>query len=107
VLLFILLTIVVAISLAEYIIWTPLAAKRIEGLQFRYYLPLIPFAFLLLPGNFQASSGKRIRAGKTLRKKAVLWSTAALLIAVLYTPWVVAHRYYNLGLSAALGLAFK
>jgi uncharacterized membrane protein len=69
VLLFILLTIVVAISLAEYIIWTPLAAKRIEGLQFRYYLPLIPFAFLLLPGNLRLQAASESAQAKPCERK--------------------------------------
>jgi len=38
-----------AIVLAQYLAWTPVGAAEIEGLQGRYYLPLLPFLAVGVP----------------------------------------------------------
>jgi uncharacterized membrane protein len=97
---------VLGVSLAMYLYWSPVQFHRIEGLQPRYYLPLIPFVLLLF---------SRERLGATLEnylparlRERLLFVTATMYVAaVLYTPWVAAHRFYNLGLTAAVKLVLR
>lgn len=87
--------VVAAISFAEYLIWNVPGSSRVLGLQSRYFLPLLPFAFLLLPpGRWQS-----------WREPLLLVSMSIFLIGVLATPWVAALRFYNLGLRQAWLLA--
>lgn len=95
--LFLLGLLVVAIagmSVAEYIIWNPTGSNKVEGLQSRYYMPLLPLAFLLIrqrivPGDSRWRSGCLTGAGLQL---------AALVIEM---PWIVSETYYRLSPYAA------
>jgi len=105
-LLFSLVAVCAAIALAEYISFTPPGANWIGCLQARYYLPLVPFIFLLLrrpaPGSEEA--GRQPSAmGFLARRRGMLLLVAGVvfLAGVLYTPWVAAHRFYNLDLISA------
>lgn len=42
------LTTLALVSLSQYIVWTPIGAEYIEGLQGRYFLPLGPLALLMI-----------------------------------------------------------
>lgn len=94
--------VIAAISFAEYLIWNVPRSSRVLGLQSRYFLPLLPFAFLLLPPARQAQPpGRR----QSWREHLLLVSMSIFLVAVLATPWVAALRFYNLGLRQAWLLA--
>jgi uncharacterized membrane protein len=96
---FSLLAVAAGTWLAEYLLWTPVGAHRVEGLQSRYFLPLIPLALVFgwtgLPGKLP-----------TLRPVTVsrlsLTAAAVFLPAVLYAPWATAYAYYLSGVWRAL-----
>jgi uncharacterized membrane protein len=90
------LGIVFALSLAEYLIWTPVGARAVEGLQNRYYLPLVPFALLLtLPGAVRGRWRERLWQYR--------YAAVAIFLATDFIlPFVLAHRYYGTGLLAFL-----
>ena len=93
----VLLVIVAGISLAEYVIWTPVGVAQVGGLQSRYYLPLLPFVVLLLPQASARSAGGEAGWKKTM----LLGSAMALVCIVLAMPWVLANRVYGIGLGEA------
>jgi len=105
-LLFIWVTGFAAVSLAIYCICSPPGANWIGGLQARYYLPLVPFIFLLYRHHAPGSedTGQQSPAiGVLVRRRGMLLVLAGgvFLAGVLYTPWVAAHRFYNLDLISA------
>jgi hypothetical protein len=87
---------ILAISLAEYLIWTPVGSLRLEGPLPRYYPPFVPFLLLL--------SSEGLRTWKTAGRTGwILAGSAALFVLVLLSPpWVLAHRYYGTGPIAVL-----
>jgi hypothetical protein len=106
-LLFVLFTGFAAVSLAIYCICTPPGVYWITGLQARYYLPIVPFIFLLLGRHTPGSedTGQQSQAISFLdRRRGRLLPVAGMvfLAGVLYTPWEAAHGFYNLGLISAL-----
>jgi hypothetical protein len=88
-LIFAVLAVILGISFAEYLIWTPVGAHKLEGPLARYYLPLVPFVLLL--------TSEETRAWKNAwARRWTLSATMVLCIAVVCTtPWVLARRYYN------------
>jgi uncharacterized membrane protein len=88
-LIFALLAVILGISFAEYLIWTPVGAHKLEGPLARYYLPLIPFALLL------SSADARPWRNATARRWFLSATVAVFLAVVCTTPWVIARRYYN------------
>ncbi len=90
---------VVGISLAEYITWTPVGARTIEGIQSRYYVPLYPLLWLALRGRLIL-----LRPASLSRwgRRVLPIATGVLVVAVLATPWIAARRFYDSGLVAAL-----
>ncbi len=97
-----LFAIVAGIAVVEYIIWTAPGASMVIGAQARYYLPLVPFAVLL--------SLRRRTAAVIVDRPAFAMSAPRLLLSclvvffagVLYTPFLLAHQYYAVGLPSAL-----
>jgi uncharacterized membrane protein len=87
---------ILAISLAEYLVWTPVGGHKLEGPLPRYYLPFVPFLLLL--------SCERLRSWKIAgRTGYILAGSAALFFFVLLTPpWVLSHRFYGVGPIAVL-----
>jgi hypothetical protein len=89
-----------AVSLAEYMIWTTPGWSTVFGIQPRYWLPVVPIGMVLLNlclrwrGNVAGS----VRAGGLLVVGAVMAATSCTL------PWMVAHAFYREGLWAVLKL---
>ncbi len=85
-----------AMSLAEYLIWTVPGAGDVSGLQSRYYLPLLTLLFLALPAD------PVVR----LRPNARLWALRAAYVVfvacVISLPVIAAHRFYAIGVVAAV-----
>lgn len=67
-----------AIMLAQYLGWTPVGAAAIEGLQGRYYLPLLPFLAVGVP----ALAPMRLRGLAAVPLVAGALGTAAVPVAV-------------------------
>jgi uncharacterized membrane protein len=87
-LLALLLVVIAGMSVAEYIIWNPPGSAKVEGLQSRYYLALVPFAFLLI------NRAKKL-AESTRRSRGLFGAVILFAILVLYTPWVVSRSYFR------------
>jgi uncharacterized membrane protein len=109
-LLFALVATVAGLSFAEYIIWTPPGSHRVEGLQSRYYLPLVPLAFFFFSRRWRrqdevASVGGKEAPWRKWQEVLLVISGSTFVIVVLYTPWIAAHSFYKLGLSDALYVA--
>jgi uncharacterized membrane protein len=77
------------ISLAEYVIWTPPAWHTVNGIQPRYWLPVMPFATMLFSG---AARGVLDEA---TRRYVLLGAATALTLIACTLPWMVAHAFYN------------
>jgi uncharacterized membrane protein len=99
-----LLAIVAGISLAEYVMWTPPASNQIEGLQARYYLPLVPATLLAVAGLGQSGTKK---LPDNQRERWLLVATAVLILIVGYTPWLAEHRFYAASLPETLHAAIS
>jgi hypothetical protein len=109
-LLFILVAGFAAVTLAIYCICNPPGADWIRGLQARYYLPLVPFIFLLR--RRPAAGGEEADRQPPAMGFLARWRGMLLVLAggvflagVLYTPWEAAHGFYNLGLISAFHTA--
>lgn len=106
-----LVAVIAGISLAEYIIWNSPGSHRVEGLQSRYYLPIVPLVFFLFSREWQEKdnvAGMRAIALGARRKESLLVAAGLIFVAaVLYTPWIAAHSFYKLGLGEAAHLALK
>ena len=57
------LGVVGALFLAQYLTWTPLGALEVQGVQGRYFLPLLPVCGVLLAGLVRMGEGTRDRLG--------------------------------------------
>ncbi|HKR47017.1 MAG TPA: DUF2142 domain-containing protein [Paraburkholderia sp.] len=74
-----LLTSIAMIFGALYVSWTPVGRRVVDGVQGRYFLPLLPLLALLLPAR--SSSGAESRALEALKVTCV----AIVLIFPIYT----------------------
>lgn len=73
------------VTAAQYMIWTPVGADRIDGLQGRYFLPVLALPFLAIrPAPRSGAS-----------RWAPLAITAGLAAVGLVTILLVARRYYG------------
>jgi uncharacterized membrane protein len=77
---------VVAVFLVEYLIWTPVGAPGIYGVQGRYFIPLIIAVAVGLP-----RLGNSVKAYERVTAIVV----AAQLITVVVLPQVILARYYG------------
>ncbi len=88
------------LTAAMYLTWTAYHLDHIEGLQSRYYFPLLPFAFLLLPRlDLAARLGRPEWSGRLLTA-----SVAIFVLTVLTTPVVAARRFENSSVPAAIAI---
>jgi uncharacterized membrane protein len=74
------------IYLTLYVTWTPVGALAVEGVQGRYFLPLLPILILAMP---------RLRALRRLpRALWVILPVAALCAGLIATPLAILRAYY-------------
>jgi hypothetical protein len=86
-----------AISVAEYVIWTPPGLATVYGVQPRYWLPVLP-AMMLLAASWRDPRGER---GQW--RNALLMAAAMVLAGVACTlPWMAARAFYRAGLMEAV-----
>lgn len=90
---------VLGVSLADYIVWTPVGARAVSGIQSRYFVPLYPLVWLALRGWIVMLRPASFRGWG---RKVLPIATGLLVVAVLATPWVAARRFYDSDLVAAL-----
>jgi len=81
-----------AIGLMDYVTWTDLGAPRVEGIQGRYFMPLVPVALLLAPqwGPWLDRTWPSLRRSRWAR----LTPVAIAAISCLTTILVIYRRYY-------------
>lgn len=85
------------ISIAEYLIWTPVALRTVYGVQPRYWLPVLP-AMMLLVTSWRAQD-----RGTGRRKEWLLPAATILLVVITCTlPWMAARAFYRAGLIEAI-----
>lgn len=77
----------VLILLVQYLTWTPVGFARIDGVQGRYFIPLLPVLILILP---------RILA-LPARLGWIWWiaPVAAIIAADVTLPGIIAQHYYR------------
>lgn len=75
-----------AIFLSFYLFWTPVGASLIEGVQGRYFLPLLPFVFL-----FFIELVKKMG----LKKFVNYFMIGSLLTTALFSVYVVYKHYWD------------
>lgn len=83
---------IVLIYLTMYVAWTPVGMDGIDGVQGRYFLPLLPFLALAFPGPRWLSLPHRWRVGVhgALLLPAIVMAASCVVIL----PLVVASRMY-------------
>lgn len=92
----------VAISAAEYVIWTPSGLATVYGVQPRYWLPVLPAMMLL------AASWRGPRHESAQRREWLLMAAAMVLVCVACTlPWMGARAFYRAGLMDAVRINLR
>ena len=84
----VILTTLVLISASQYAVWTPYGAKYIEGLQGRYFSPLVPAAAWALHG--------RRWAGRIPPRSLGIGLAAFSVLSFGISMWALVGRYYLL-----------
>ena len=88
------------VTMLNYLYWTPVGDVGVQGMQGRYYIPLIPaLAFLLCEASIMRSASRRkagiientVRPGLSPDLLAVGFAFASCTI----TLWCVYQRYYG------------
>ena len=74
---------VLLLYVALYLSWTPVGRTRIEGIQGRYFTPLLPFMIFLLP-----RFGPRPALSRALLAPAVVLAAAGTVYLPLLVVWV-------------------
>lgn len=64
--------------------WTPVGSQTIEGLQGRYYLPLLPCIFFVLTKFSLHVPLKNAVDGAVIRRKAMIWYVTASCVAAYF-----------------------
>lgn len=77
----------VLISASQYAIWTPYGASYIDGLQGRYYIPLVPVAVWVFHSRRLAGRVPPGRLGAAL--------AGFSLVSFVVTMWALVERYYG------------
>lgn len=71
-----------AIFLSLYLIWTPVGAQIVEGVQGRYFLPLLPMVLLCLPALRLPSALRLAMASLALIAGPLVWHGATFVAIV-------------------------
>lgn len=74
------------IIIAQYLSWTPVGSVRVEGVQGRYFIPLLPFLILALPSHASPSPWR----GRLADGGALLLALAGAVCSA----WLLLHAYY-------------
>jgi uncharacterized membrane protein len=91
----------IAISGAEYVIWTPPGLGTVYGVQPRYWLPVLPAMMLLV-------TGWRTPRSESGRQRKWLVAAMVLLVCVACTlPWMAARAFYRVGLIEAVRINLR
>ncbi len=77
-----------------YIVWTPVGAQIVNGVQGRYFLALLPFA-LYLAHNLGNNPTKRIAQEYLFTRWICIGSIALFMLINLYLINTIYHRYYT------------
>jgi hypothetical protein len=86
-----------AISTAEYVIWTPPGLATVYGVQPRYWLPVLP-AIMLLVTAWRAPRRESSRG----RWRLLMVVTMVLTCVACTLPWMAARAFYRAGLIQAV-----
>ncbi len=83
------------VSLAEYAIWTPPGLATVYGVQPRYWLPVVPFAMLLVGAILQPLA--EFGGWRGVRPWVLRVAVCGLAAVTCTLPWVAAHAFYGMG----------
>jgi uncharacterized membrane protein len=86
----------VGISIAEYLIWTPVGLRTVYGVQPRYWLPVLPVMMLLV------TSWRTHKRDKPGREWLLPLATILLACVACTLPWMEARAFYRAGLVQAV-----
>jgi Predicted membrane protein (DUF2142) len=92
----------VAISAAEYVIWTPPGLAMVYGVQPRYWLPVLSAMMLLVTGW----RAPRCESGR-LREWLLAAAMVVLACVACTLPWVAARAFYRAGLIEAVRINLR
>ena len=93
----------VGITLAEYVIWTPPGGHVVDGVQPRYWLPVMPLGMLLIRGLLDGAGWRPGRG----RDWVVAWAAGVLGVIACTLPWMVAEAFYGEGVAQVLRLNLR
>jgi uncharacterized membrane protein len=79
------LTMSIGLATAMYLLWCPVGSNFIENLSGKYFIPIFPLFFLILP-TFNLKKYRFFTPDK--------WIAAWLWLTLMYGIWQVLERYY-------------
>lgn len=82
-----------ALSLSQYVVWTPLAAPYIQGVQGRYFLPVVPILAVLLHNRRWAPAAPDEPAGPPWAGHLYGVASVALTLDTLLRIWFRYHGW--------------
>lgn len=91
----------IGISIAEYLIWTPVGLRTVYGVQPRYWLPVLPAMMLLV------TSCRRQKRQKPDREWLLPVATILLACVACTLPWMEARAFYRAGLMQAVRINLR
>jgi uncharacterized membrane protein len=74
-----------AVVLIFYLVWTPVSADEIWGVQGRYFVPVLPLMAVVVAALYRRAPDTRIAA--SLAVAAALLAGAGSIDAILRTDW--------------------
>lgn len=79
----------IAVALALYLVWTPVGATTVDGIQGRYFIPLIPLLiplFTIVSRWIRISLDKPYRMGMLVSVVSLINLSATILLTLRYFP---------------------
>jgi uncharacterized membrane protein len=83
---------VILVYVGQYLTWTQVGVKRVDGVQGRYLLPIFPVLALGIPAMGFLSSHKT--SAKIPRWVMIFMPTSAAIAGIIWLPLLVVRRYY-------------